>query len=357
MITKKGEKGGTDNNDLYYCIHCDYKACDNYKFTRHLLTPKHLNLTNDNGMLMKKGGFIKGVFNCECGKEYKYQSSLCRHKKSCNTLTLIKTENNSDNIKINNNNNNNNNNNDNNDNNNNNEINYKELIFNLINQNKELQEAMINQNKELQDVIINQNKELQETMINQSNEYQKTLNEIIPKIGNNNNNNNTINNNQKFNINVFLNENCKDAITMDNFLNSMQVSLTDLFFTREKGLAEGLTNIIIESMNKLPLTQRPMHCTDVKRETIYIKNEKWEKDENKEKIKHVLQRVSNIQIKNIHKFKEAKPNCMKNSKEKDEYMEIIKATTDDVTEREDKIIRNLCKSSYVNEKIFSDTFS
>jgi len=366
MLTKKGEKGDETNKKLHHCSVCDYYTCDKYKLTRHLMTPKHLKLSNANKVLTEKGEkggekgeqdinklcyckqydhttcnkytenkdlitpkhikllndnetiikkpktiSIKGIFNCECGKQYKHYSSLCRHKKLCNQSTLIKKENISDDA----------------------ETNYKELMVNLIHQNKELMTNLI------------------EAVTKQSNDYQKTINEIIPKIGNNNN---TINNNQKFNINVFLNENCKDAITMDNFLNSMQVSLSDLFFTREKGLTEGLTNIIIESMNKLPLTQRPMHCTDVKRETIYIKNEKWEKDENKEKIKKVLQRVSNIQIKNIHKFKDAKPNCMNNSKEKDEYMEIIKATTDDVIEREDKIIKNLCKNVYINEKIVCD---
>jgi hypothetical protein len=205
--------------------------------------------------------------------------------------------------------------------------------------------------KELLLTSIKQNKELQDFIIKQSEQYHTTINEIIPKIGNTNNTNNTINNNQKLNINIFLNEQCKDAITMDEFINKMHISLKNLFYTRDKGIAEGVSNILIENLNKLPLNQRPIHCTDPKRETIYIKNEQWEKDEDKLQTKEVIKKVSYLQVKNIKLYKEAHPQLMENQKEKDDYMEIIKATTDDVSEKEDKILKNICKSVYISNNL------
>ena len=205
--------------------------------------------------------------------------------------------------------------------------------------------------KELLLTSIKQNKELQDFIIKQSEQYHTTINEIIPKIGNTNNTNNTINNNQKLNINIFLNEQCKDAITMDEFINKMHISLKNLFYTRDKGIAEGVSNIFIENLNKLPLNQRPIHCTDPKRETIYIKNEQWEKDEDKLQTKEVIKKVSYLQVKNIKLYKEAHPQLMENQKEKDDYMEIIKATTDDVSEKEDKILKNICKSVYISNNL------
>ena len=120
---------------------------------------------------------------------------------------------------------------------------------------------------------------------------------------------------------------------------------------RDKGIAEGVSNIFIENLNKLPLNQRPIHCTDPKRETIYIKNEQWEKDEDKLQTKEVIKKVSYLQVKNIKLYKEAHPQLMENQKEKDDYMEIIKATTDDVTEKEDKILKNICKSVYISNNL------
>jgi hypothetical protein len=108
-------------------------------------------------------------------------------------------------------------------------------------------------------------------------------------------------------------------------------------------------------MNKLPITQRPMHCTDAKRETLYIKNDKWEKDEDKTMIKEAIKNVSKKQVQNIHKFKEAKPNYMQNDNEKEEFIYIVKSATDDIVgAKEEKVIKNLCKNVYINEKIIKE---
>jgi hypothetical protein len=279
---------------------------------RHNSTNRHNYLTNPNKKGRKEEDEEIKKFNCECGKQYKHQSSFCNHKKKC-----INNENKIINTKIIN---------------NIEETNYKELLL----------------------ISLKQNKEMQEFIIKQSEQQQKTIEQLVKNNENNhiieNNYNNTIISNN-FNLNLFLNEKCKDAITMDEFLNKIQVSLSNLVYTKEKGIAEGLSKIFIENMNKIPLTQRPIHCTDVKRETIYIKNEKWEKDEDKTQTKDVIKKLSNIQIKNICKFKEAHPDLMKNDKQKNDYMELIKATTDDIQNKEEKVIKSICKNIYIKDNL------
>lgn len=138
---------------------------------------------------------------------------------------------------------------------------------------------------------------------------------------------------------------------MDAFIKSIEVSLSNLLLTKDKGLADGISNIFIENMSKLSLYERPVHCTDAKRETLYIKNDTWEKDENKTMIKDAIQKVSKKQTQNITKFKEEHPDFMENQKAKDDFIEIVKATTECVDSKTDKVIRNICKVTQLNEKL------
>ena len=143
--------------------------------------------------------------------------------------------------------------------------------------------------------VMNENKEMRNIIMKQ----QEQMIEILPKIGNitNNTTNNTTHNNQKFNINLFLNEQCKDAINISDFIKSIEVSIDQLNFTKDKGLAAGVSKTIIENMSKLSLYERPMHCTDIKRETLYIKDhDAWSKDSNKDKIKKAIKDVSTKQF-------------------------------------------------------------
>jgi hypothetical protein len=275
----------------YICEHCHYDTSHLRDFKKHLTTSKHIRNSNGTEKVPKNG---KNLLCNNCNKRYSTPSGLWKHSQLCNVNEIVD---------------------------------YKDLLI----------------------TALKQNKELQDFLIKQSEQHQKTLTEMMPKIGNNIQNNNNIT--TKLSIKLFLNEQCKDAITMDSFLDSIKISLQDLLYTRSNGLANGLSNILIENLNKLPITLRPIHCTDSKRETIYIKNEKWEKDEDQTKTKAAIKKASGIQIKNIHKYKDAKPNCMNIEREKDEYMEVIKATTDDVTEIENKIIKSLCKTVYISENI------
>lgn len=328
-MSQKTEK----NRDKLFCHICNYIANRSSDLNKHMKTQKHIKKT----ILGKNEEFIENktdklskqeLINYEClhccfntndKKDYTRHLSTQKHKK--NEEQMMINENKLSNVIE--------------------TTNYKELLMTTLKQNKEMQEFIFKQHETI---------EKQQKTINEAFEkQQKTIDEIIPKIGNN-----TINSNNKFNLNIFLNETCKNAISMEEFINKIEVSLSDLFYTKNKGIAEGVSNIFIENLNKIPLTQRPIHCTDVKRETIYIKNEQWEKDENREKTKNAIKQVSKIQIKNINKYEESHPNFMKNDNEKDTYMEIIKASTDNIHDKEDKVIKSICKNIHIKENVLAN---
>ena len=316
MITKTGEKGAI----FEYCKDCDYNASSKYKWDRHISTDKHKMIKMITKTGEKGADDNSSCFFCDCGKVYKHQSNLCRHKKKCiirdKSISKINNE-----ISLNNQNDN------------------SDIDLNDISGTGMTKSILIN--------LINQNKQLHDLIIKQSEDHQKQINELIPKIGNNN----VINSNNKFNIQIFLNEKCKDAISIDKFINSIEISLSNLLISKNKGLIDGITTIFMENMNKLSLYERPVHCTDVKRETLYIKNDTWEKDEDKKIIKNVIKRISKKQSQNICKFKENKPNFMSNAHDKDEFIDVVKIITEPIEDKEDKVIKSICKNVYVNENI------
>ena len=187
-------------------------------------------------------------------------------------------------------------------------------------------------------------------VMEKNNELMKTISEIVPQIGNNNNSHNTNNVKQKFNINVFLNEKCKDAISIDQFIDTIEVSMKNLLTTKDKGLGEGLSSIIIDNMNKLSLYERPMHCTDKKRETMYIKNHDWAKDDKLEQVDKLLKRVENKQLKNIEKWTDEHPNFMESEKLQEEYMKLIKGCTTSIDECKSKTIKQVCDNVYIEKE-------
>jgi hypothetical protein len=255
------------------------------------MTLKHKNRENsdqENNLSQSK------LFICNCGKKYKYKQGLSLHKKKC-------------------------------------EGEKKEDTL-LIPDNKDT----------MKDLVLK--------LINQNSELQKTIHDLIPKVGNNNNSNNTINNKNKFNINVFLNEKCKDALSMDEFINKIEVSMKNLLTTKEKGQTQGITNIIMENMNKLSLYERPLHCTDKKRETLYVKNNEWEKDENKEYIYKALKSVESKQLKNLNLWLKEHPNYMNNPNEQEEFAKLMSECGKSVEDGKEKIIKKLCENVYI-EKI------
>jgi len=301
------------------CVCCDFKCCNKYDYKRHLSTLKHLendfSVTNNDAKNAKNAKDTKNEkntitkkFNCDCGKSYKYRQGLFSHKKNCQIITN-QNENNTDDG-----------------------FNDKELIMSILQQNKYLQEQIIEMCKEK------------------------------PYIGNINNSNNTItnSNNKSFNLQFFLNETCKDAMNITEFVDSIKFQLSDLESVGELGYVKGISNIIVKNLNALDVTQRPVHCADKKREVLYIKDDnKWEKeDEDSKKLRKMIKRVAFKNYKQITQFKAKHPDCnTSESKYSDKYNKIIIESMggegDNEKENEDKIIRNISKEVVIDKVTLS----
>ena len=304
----------------FNCIFCDYNTCKKTDYIKHLSTLKHKKReyeadTNNTVAKISKVA-KKDNWVCGCGKEYKHQSSLWNHKQKCegnppNAITCVEILEDKPTT----------------------DTDYKNIIMTLVNDNKEMQKIMLNENKELRNMMT---------------EQQKTITEMIPHMGNNTTNNNTINNNQKFNINVFLNEKCKDAINMSDFIKSIEVSVEQLQYTTNNGLEKGISQVIMDSMNKLSLYERPVHCTDAKRETIYIKdNDKWEKDKDKKVLKKAINKASGKNYTALTEWTKDNPNFMKCDDKQMFYAKTVSAIGKPIDGVNDKIVKKICSNTYM----------
>ena len=290
----------------YSCDNCDFITYNKHDYTRHLQTKKHSINTNADDLTEKTE---KNAFTCSCGKSYKDNSGLWRHKNKCTNIDIT-----------------------------------PELVIELIKDNKEMKQLIMAQTHTIQQ---------QNTTIN-------TLVTTNP-IGNNNNNVNITNNsnNKAFNINFFLNETCKDAINISDFVSSIKVTLADLENTGRKGYVQGISNIILRNLQDLEHHQRPIHCNDQKREVIYIKdNNKWEKETDKKPIlTKAIKVIANENIKQIKFWKDKYPDCTDyDSKQNNMYLKIVSNSMNGLTEEESlsnisKIISNVAKETIINKNI------
>jgi hypothetical protein len=168
---------------------------------------------------------------------------------------------------------------------------------------------------------------------------------------------NTNSHNKAFNLNFFLNETCKDAMNITDFVESIKLQLSDLEKVGELGYVEGISNIIVKNLKELDVTQRPVHCTDKKRETMYIKDEDtWEKDEERKKMHKLVRKVADKNARMLPKFKEAHPDCTKSaSRYSDQYnkiiMEAMGGRGDDDFEKEEKIIKRVSKEVIITRDL------
>ena len=285
----------------FVCELCDYTSSKKCDFNKHLTTRKHKNASDMLGNASQK--VDERNFICNCGKSYTHDSSYYRHKKSC----IIKNENNIEINEV------------------SNEPTDKELILMLIKENSELKNMMMK--------VI-------------ENGTNNTTNNI----------NNTNSHNKAFNLNFFLNETCKNAMNITDFVDSIKLQISDLEKVGEIGYVEGISNIIIKNLNALDETERPVHCTDKKRETIYIKDQgQWEKDDdNKSKFKKTINKIANKNIKLISQFREKYPECRKcessiSYKYNKMIIEAMGGPGDNNVEKEEKIIRNISKEITINK--------
>jgi hypothetical protein len=305
---KKGVLGvngiKSEKNKIYKCNICNKK----YKHKSGLYRHKKI-CKIDDGMLAKLAKKLAKVshanFHCECGKSYKHASSLSKHKSKCVYLQdegakkyytdeIIPTNN----VEI--------------------------LLKNILQENKAIHQkndSILEENKILRQEI--KNLKLGNTMINS--------------------------NNNSFNINMFLNEKCKNAMNIEDFVEKIKLTLEDLQFTKENGYTKGISNIFIKNLNDMDITERPIHCSDQKRLQFYVKNEnEWSKDKNNEKIDNSIQQVSVKQLKSIQDWVEANPDYLESTAKTEEYFTLVRSITQP---NDDKNLNNIKRKVGENVKI------
>jgi hypothetical protein len=299
------------NLPRFYCEKCDflcYMKCD---WERHIMRAKHLSSVTGNDLEIKK---LKKTYSCDCGKIFKTNSGLWKHEKACKTK---KTEN---------------------------EI----VISKKTNLNDE----------EMLDMIIQDNKDLKNILMEQMKENNELKNMMMKVIENGTHNTYNNSNNKTFNLQVFLNETCKDAMNIMDFVNSMEIELDDLEKVGELGYVNGMTNIILKNLKALDVTKRPVHCTDAKREILYIKDDnKWEKEtENKDKMKLALKYIVHKNAKMFNVFKAKYPDCIKSySTRCDQYnklvVEVLGGKGDNENQNNEKIIRRIAREVTIDKDV------
>ena len=303
----------------FYCSSCHYGTCRKSNFDTHNNSNRHKNnvlTTNDNEIKQ----ILSKNYHCQnCSKDFNDRAGLWRHKKKCESVNF---ENNDDNSDIN-------------DNLSAETGDKDQLILMLIKQNSEL---------------IKETSDFKTMMMEQSSMMMKVI-----ENGTHNTTTHTNSHNKAFNLNFFLNETCKDAMNITDFVESIKLQLSDLERVGEVGYVEGISNIIVKNLKDLDVTQRPVHCTDKKRETMYIKDEDtWEKDDEQKKMHKMVRKVADKNARMLPKFKEAHPDCMKStSRYSDQYnkiiMEAMGGRGDNDFEKEEKIIKRVSKEVMVEK--------
>jgi hypothetical protein len=301
----------------YLCEYCNYTCSKKYNWDKHIITTKHIKSTQSNIISTENGKKLQkhtSLYVCKnCNKEYSDRTGLWRHNKNCNT-----EENSIQSLQV--------------------------------EEDKTCQEFQ--ELKEFIKYLMKENSEFKNIMM----DTQTQMLKVIENGTTTNINNNINSNNKSFNLQLFLNETCKNAMNITDFVNSLQLQLSDLENVGEVGYIEGISNIIIKNLNALDVTLRPVHCTDKKRETMYVKDEnKWEKDDdNKTKLHKMVRRISNKNIDLISEFKEMHPDWKKStSKVSDQFNKIIIESMggagDNDFEKEEKIIKKVSKAVSVNK--------
>lgn len=344
----------------FYCEKCDFKCSKQSIYNKHLETLKHARIGNiqihsgyiddTKNILSEKCPKTGYSFICQyCLKSYKYHSGLWRHKQECGEIVTTTTTTTTDNIEdyvptldetmpineiirknVN----------------NNLEKNNDKKIKNLADENREMRVimmTMIRSNSQLQLQMLEMMKASHMTTINAS------MRGVMPNINGDSNATtvNSHNNNNTFNMNLFLNEKCKDAMNMKDFVNSIQLNMTDMENVGRLGYVEGMSNIFIDNLQKTDIYKRPVHCSDVKRETLYVKdNNEWQRDgPEHEKMTGAILAMEQKNVVLVNEWAKANPRCMNsNTRENEKYFKLAKVVTDGEKDGNiDKVIRKVAK--------------
>jgi hypothetical protein len=300
----------------FQCIECDYYTSRKSQWDRHILTVKHLKTTSE--LQFNDKIVPTHLYKCHCENEYKSRQGLWKHKKMCTSKKVPKSSNDT----------------------------YKE------DDEKEKTELMIL--TELVKDVIKQNVDV----IKHNQDLTNKIVDICKVGGNTIANNNVHSNNKTFNLQFFLNETCKDAMNISEFISSIDINLDDLENTGRKGYVEGISNIFFKNLNNLETHMRPVHCSDSKREILYIKeNNKWEKEggDNKPILTKAIKIIANENIKQIKHWRDKYPDCTQaDSRKNDMYLKIVSNSMNGLTEEEgkrniQKIISNVAKGVIIDK--------
>jgi len=295
------------NAKKYICENCDFKCSKMSDYKRHILTAKHQILTNT---YIKTAENAK-AFKCECGNEYKHRQSLNNHKHKCTYIpeqnaTLNTTEMQD-------------------------ELTTQPGIHSMIG-------TLVKENQDFKKLLIEQSSQMMELAKNS-----QTIN------------NNTTNNTQ-FNLNFFLNDTCKDAMNITDFLGNMDVNIDELEYIGHHGYVNGMTKMIMERLKGMDITKRPIHCTDVKRETMYIKDkDEWCKDTDElTKLRRILSSISMTNYRSVANWRQAHPKSeIMDSREYNFCYKMMRAILGDAEDEQirldNKIIKTFAKDLYVNK--------
>jgi len=304
----------------FLCECCQFKTRNKKDYEKHIMTPKHTKKTQilqNTTVNTTKNPHLPQMSNnnytCICGKSYKHHSSLWYHKKKCDSkpenITMTVEEDTPENNQY-----------------------SGDLILELLKQNQEFKELIIEQNKQMLEMSKDRS------------------------ITNNNNCNNNLTQNNNFNLQVFLNETCKDALNLSDFLESLILTLTDFENFGPLGYCGGITNILVNGLNKLDITKRPIHCSDLKREVIHVKNnDTWHKDQDKQQMIKAIKAIEHKNVKQMNLWAKANPEYKDpTSKKSDLYTKLIDNSLGETDKEKaqknyNKIIRSIAKEILVDK--------
>jgi hypothetical protein len=302
-----------ENADPFICETCDFKCCKKSNYDKHISTTKHKNLTNPNPS-NNKNADKQNI--CNCGKIYKHSSTLSAHKKTCVIIEPPIIED-------------------------------QGLIKTLIDENKEL----INDNKDFKNLILEMmknNTDLQKQMLDMCKNSNTTINNTKTKNSHN----------KTFNMQIFLNEHCKDAMNIKDFADSFQLQISDLEKVGHLGYVDGISDIIIKKLNELDVYKRPIHCSDTKRDTMYVHaDDVWSKEtSDHDQVRMLVQRITAKNIRLLPIWREMYPNCKNNMHRLNEtYLSLTRQAMGGfggtIPENESKIIRKIAKTVFIDKNM------
>ena len=313
------------NAENYACVICDFITCNKFDYSRHIKTNKHILRVSAIQHDVKSNAREKKTqphICSTCNNVYKDPSGLWRHKKKCSADEIVAVSAPP-------------------------KIDYHMPVDDHLQMNIILE--LVKQNQEFTQLLIEQNSTILEVAKN---------NQVNNNTINNNNINTNNSNNKTFNLNFFLNETCKDAMNMKDFIKSLELTLPELEKMGEIGFAEGMSRLFVDRLNKLDITKRPIHCSDVKREIIHIKDDnKWERDNaNLDRLRKIIKQLTIKNILRVDDWKKANAGCTEyNNRKNGQYLKIhIQALgpVDDVEVKRDfgKIIRRVAETTAIDKK-------